>query len=341
MNTTEKKSILVVGLYFSGSSALTDFFKEFSDIEQIPGEFNDFRRRGYIGDMVSQKAYGGGFENRLESLVEKLRSDSRTHGGMLTRAAKEIYLYFDKSKKEFISKKLSPRVERWYERIGHRKQTLRLRANLLEDLIKILDVRNTNGQIVAARDYVRKVKRHCTDKEIVLLDQPIILSKHNQIWQQVFDPYRLFIVYRDPRDQLAEIIQSRSANERFNPHIIHIYGEGRKGLLEWMIDSLASQIEICKEIVRKDKNAYLVSFEEFVKQHEAIKKDILENSPLNESKHINKRKYFNPDISKNNVGVYKNKLTPYEIRRIQRRIKLDGLDCLSIGAKDKTSIRPK
>lgn len=48
-------NILVAGLFYSGSSAVYDLLKQYSNIGIVPGEFDDFRRKGMIGDHLTGK----------------------------------------------------------------------------------------------------------------------------------------------------------------------------------------------------------------------------------------------------------------------------------------------
>ncbi len=50
-----KTNILVSGLFYSGSGAAHDLLRQYSTVGVIPGEFDDFRRKGMIADHLSGK----------------------------------------------------------------------------------------------------------------------------------------------------------------------------------------------------------------------------------------------------------------------------------------------
>ena len=49
------QNILVCGTLFSGSSAVIELLSEMSNVGKIPGEFDDFRRIGLIGDILEKR----------------------------------------------------------------------------------------------------------------------------------------------------------------------------------------------------------------------------------------------------------------------------------------------
>ena len=50
-----KTNILVSGLFYSGSGAAHDLLRQYRTVGVIPGEFDDFRRKGMIADHLSSK----------------------------------------------------------------------------------------------------------------------------------------------------------------------------------------------------------------------------------------------------------------------------------------------
>src|SRR6056297_1279930 len=53
MKNRVEYNIIVCGLYCTGSSAYIDLLREYSSVGCIPGEFDDFRRYGLLGDALS------------------------------------------------------------------------------------------------------------------------------------------------------------------------------------------------------------------------------------------------------------------------------------------------
>lgn len=99
-------NILITGLFYSGSSAVYDLLKQYNNIGIVPGEFDDFRRKGMIGDHLAGKIaadYPSNLKNmsiRIDGFAEKMEASETLHEKFtLARSYKEnISKYFGKSK---------------------------------------------------------------------------------------------------------------------------------------------------------------------------------------------------------------------------------------------------
>lgn len=113
----------------------------------------------------------------------------------------------------------------------------------------------------------------------------------------VFDDAFSFVVLRDPRDVLAEIMRKK----------VFFLSEGSLDdcKLNFYIDWYNAQLGNFKygEIIL-NKNLFLVSFEYLVTNYEEVLEE-LRNIPLELGNHAHKGQFFDPNVSKNNIGIYK------------------------------------
>ena len=194
----ERCNILVVGTLASGSSVVHDLLKEYDNVGCFSKEFDDFRAPGLVADQLSQSS-SINFPNkideitRIHNLIKKLFFKSLIWRWVY-RAIPKKYLEIDYGIKI---------LENIKERIIRLNQFF-----LLNQLNKSLKSKiSFEEKIQISNKWIQQIDNNFSlKKDYILRDQPLLTSIDTAIWTAVFKPFKLIIVYRDPRDQLTDII---------------------------------------------------------------------------------------------------------------------------------------
>lgn len=305
MNLTSR--ILVSGTYFSGSSAVTDFLSEFDGVLRIPGEFDDFRRIGLVGDSLIYPPvpYPLRFNeyisrNRSHSFVSNVFGGAGGAGGRRGSIHRTVDLLLDAL--------LTLR--------GLKKNNRRGLDALEEYAKKITSVGSFQEKLILAKEWLSEVERLNCDGEkfqYTLFDQPIFHGQHQNIWPRVFDPYKLIIVIRNPLDQLAQLIGNRNYfldHSTCLTHGIHeIYGADSTGMINYQLAALGGRYRsILKSIEIIPANKILIiPFEELVNQYSRYTEKLLRfvTEKKMDLEHSRPMEFFDPKISCKNIGIAK------------------------------------
>jgi hypothetical protein len=140
----------------------------------------------------------------------------------------------------------------------------------------------------------------------------------------VFKPFKLICVYRDPKDQLAEMVKrnidfspfrcSQLSYGQFN--ITSIYGNDRRGRFKFLKDAFIKRLEkidVWFQVIEPDQILF-VDFEGLVNNYDVYERRIEQFLGNINGRHKLRKKYFNPEVAqKNSIGIYKNYLNEEEL----------------------------
>lgn len=228
----EKTNIIIVGLLKTGSSALIDMLREYDNMNLIPGEFDDFRGPGLVSDQLNDQKSNVPFYDisKLTNLRSKLR---------------KIYEVYPIS--HWDLKTLKEIRSRFNSSIFRIKQL---------DLLKVLNKKLSAN--ISVQEKIKFANQWITDTgninninhEFVLYNNALDVVNDIHIWKEVFNPWKLIIVYRDPRDQLADIVKNEYLYAPYgSPHMNFggvtletLYGRNRKGAINFHIDAIKKKI---------------------------------------------------------------------------------------------------
>jgi hypothetical protein len=312
----EKTNILIMGTLASGASALVDMLKEYENINVLPYEFNDYRRPGFVADQLSFNSsidYPNvidqeiSFENHKWELVYK-----SSIWKLFSRSAfKKVW------DKDWKIKKLNDYKNSLISlyQINYLKE---LNKNLKSDIPFEEKIHLSNlwikqiGNIYPAR------------YDFTLFNQPLHPWADLDIWTKVFKPFKLIWVYRDPKDQLAEMVRRdiifspfRSAQLSYGQfNIVSIYGNDRKGRMKFLSDALQKRHERIDQWLRvlKHDQVLLIDFEGLVNKYDIYKSEIEQFLDITDDKHKFKNIYFNPEVAlKNSIGIFSKYLSEEEL----------------------------
>jgi hypothetical protein len=92
------------------------------------------------------------------------------------------------------------------------------------------------------------------------------------------------------------------------------YGRTRKGAFEMWINDINIKYKRADELERRlgPERFKVINFESLVQNYDETVADLERFIGLQPSHHVNKRKYFNPEISAKNIGYHSQYLKPEE-----------------------------
>lgn len=306
---SEKKvrcNILVCGIVSSGSSALHNLLKEYDNIGYFSNEFDNFRAPGLIADQLSETS----------SLNHRNKIDELTK--FSTLAKKWIYksliwkFIFNCIPKKYLESDCNIKI---FDKIRLKLIAL-YNLYLLNQLNKSLksDISFDEKTQITSKWIQDIGSIFSTVKDCVMYDQPILTATDIGTWTTVFNSYKLIIVYRDPRDQIAEIIKRGNLFAAYKKpymtlvvdNLEAIYGKDKMGLTRFHIDAIKNRLKWIDYLERKltKDRLLLIDFEGLVNNYDDYKSKVEDFIGVTKANHKFKNKFFNPIKSKENIGIY-------------------------------------
>lgn len=270
----------------SGSSAITDFLGEFSSCTSIGGV-----------DPLENPARGS--ENGFE--VDFFRD---AHGVLEL----EKICDFDCNRilgegiQDFINL-VESNIETYSNFYGdyYLKQTQQFLLKILDLFFVLNDSTNCyyvkkltkNEYRSIAKEYITSLLENIPSEKNLVLDNILsITNPKDDILSQYFGSYKLLLSKRDPRDVYTTARTYPAFDLGYIPKDPHDFVK----YYNWYIN---------RDKYKYNPNVLLVQFEDFVNNYDDVSKKIMDFLNLKENEHVNKFTYFNPNVSINNIGIYK------------------------------------
>lgn len=304
----KKMNILVCGLWWSGSGAVVDLLREYKKIGYVSiyPEFNDFRRGGMLADLILNQS-----------------EEFNTH--ILNKYINKIKLSFQLKKySKYLFKKLFNRKYKMNYIFIRLKNIIpnNKHAYLLQNLVQNININlPKQRKIELINNYINELGSiYAKKNEYVLFDQPIYISKHSDLWPQIFAPFKLIIVFRDPRDQFADIIRN---NHLFyynfeQPSLKISHEKKRADGIQFHINTLMENYKSINYLIEKlgRNKILLINFEKLITDYELTIKDIENFIGIDSTFHVNKLGHFKPEVSKKNIKIYPKYLDENELQML-------------------------
>lgn len=155
--------------------------------------------------------------------------------------------------------------------------------------------------------FIAKIVHSLRTNNVVVFNQ-LIKPEHIKLLNYL-EHTKAIIVYRDPRDQFAEIISKKIVPVQYRDQsrvfrFVSWHKERRK-----IIESL-----------REQSNLLVINFENLVFAEERTRR-LMEQFLSLKSNHYDKNKFFFKDKAKRAVGIYKNIIPPVELQYIEDNLK--------------------
>lgn len=144
-----------------------------------------------------------------------------------------------------------------------------------------------------AKEYCQTLLKSIPSEKYLCMDQLCSISNpHNKVLSEYFGDYKLLTSIRDPRDIYTTARMYPTRDLGYNPKDAKTFVKYYK----WNVE---------RYNYKSNPNVMLIQFEDFVLHYEDVSKKIMDFVGLDEKEHIKKFSYFNPEISRNNIGIYK------------------------------------
>ena len=191
------------------------------------------------------------------------------------------------------------------QRFKNLESPLLANGNIIQ-YIYYLKKLSTTEYIKIENKYMKNFFNTINSKEYLIFDQ-IITDAKPEIDKKIeyLGDFKLICVYRDPRD---------------------IFTTGILKHADWIPNCPKNFVKWFKRrgvenYIKEDHPKKLViRFEDFVLKYDETSKIVNEFLGLNEKNHINIKKYFKPEISGKNIGIYKNNDNLQDIKYIEDKL---------------------
>jgi hypothetical protein len=315
----ERTNLLVMGTLASGSSALIDMLYEYENINVLRYEFNDYRRPGFVSDQLSYES-----SINYPDVIDKKIRFTNSRWEMIYKSS--IWKLIPDKSLKYI----------WEKDFQNKK--LRAYKNSLTELFQVVFLQELNRSLKSDISFDDKIQRSNewiqrvgsifpSYYDYTLFNQPLHPWSDPAIWTRVFRPFKLICVYRDPKDQLAEMVRrnidfspfrcSQLSYGQFN--ITSIYGNDRKGRFKFIKDAFEmrlGKIDNWLKVIEPEQILF-VDFEGLVNDYDVYETRIEHFLGNINGKHKFRKKYFNPEKAKaNSIGIYKNYLSKEELESL-------------------------
>jgi len=314
MADKERTNILIIGTLASGSSALVDMLREYENINVLPREFDNYRRPGFVSDQLSFGTsidYPNVIDKEIKFVTKKWK-----------------YFYESSLWKYFFSPSFSSIWEKdWGKFKKYKNGLINLKQiDLLRNLSqKLKSDASFDDKIKFSNEWIQQIGNiYPSVYDFTLFNQALLPWFDIDIWTEVFKPFKLICVHRDPKDQLAEMIRReivfspfRNAQLSYGQfNTLSIYGTDRKGRLNFMIDALRCRLETIDRwrTVLDEDQFMIIDFEGLANNYSEYKSEIEKFLGLKEEDQKHFKEFYSPDIAlKNSIGIYKDYLSEDEI----------------------------
>ena len=159
-----------------------------------------------------------------------------------------------------------------------------------------------------AKKYLLSILENIPSKETLVLDNLLsITNPKDDVLTQYFGQYKLLLSIRDPRDVYTTARSYPTFDLGYIPKDPYDFVKYYK----WYL---------ARNNFKDNPNTMIVQFEDFVSNYDDVSKRIMQFVDLKEDEHVSKFAYFNPEISKNNIGIYKTYKDQDAIRIIEKEL---------------------
>lgn len=329
---TYKKLICVTGFGHSGSGAILDYLSEFENVtvlgfhdengtgykakdKKLDCEVDFIRCVGGVFDIEKAFSYGGYFYGDYAvKLFLHIAEYFYRRGGIYNNKFWQLC-------KDFINEIVDYKIPTDGSGLNGRYM-LGFRCNWRRylNLSSALCVNNHCRQNyiyylkkISVEEYCRIAKKFITSflntiesQDYLVMDQVITTSRADVEHKlKYFNDFKLLCVYRDPRDVYATGILKSEDWIPKNPY----------DFCKWYVDRGVLSYLTDRSLKKK-----MFRFEDLVMNYEAVIDEVNNFLNLDATKHIFRKKYFNPEISKKNIKLYNQLDCKENLRIIEREL---------------------
>ncbi len=277
------KKVLVLGHWYSGSTVICDLLQEHKDFWIMPSNTRD-KLPEFLGYHIGQ--------------IDEIYRDI----GNLKHEKKKVLLT---NLYRILVQNLFSNMRGVDE--DHLSYFKNLGVQYVAAVAEVCDIRSEDTKdafLQITADYIDGLAR-VSDRPYVVFDQAVRPYSNPSVWLEVFRDSKLFVVERNILDQVADI----QTNSPF------FWVVRTSGDLEVFAKQQDNEREMTREL--KDRfpdRVFIYKFEHIVSQYDQFVSDFFSELQVSPVGHGEKKKYFNPQESKLNIGKYKDFLSDDDAR---------------------------
>lgn len=321
--------VIVLGYGWSGSSAVVDLLNEYEGYYAPDVEFRLIKDPYGLIDL----------KNNLVKRWDPLNSDiaikdfmwlvdhlKYNQSSISLKAGlgyeKTIGKGFERATEQFLKKLINFEYEsRWWffdfkkSKLGflRRKIERRLKIHRKADWTSYFTYIDEQQFDIYVKEYIDTIFSTYFEQEkceTVILDQAVPTQMYSCA-TQFFENVKVIIVDRDPRDIYVDLINGNSLigkelNKKRDPQIYEKWHNAFRNVIEFSEDF--------------EKNVLKIKFEDLVLKYEETVGGIEQFLGLDKRKHVDALKYFDPSLSRKNIGLWKEYSGKNEIEYIYRNL---------------------
>ncbi len=323
------KYSFVAGYGWSGSSALVDLMKEYTSTIVFEDEFRLIRDPYGLEDLrfhLIDEWHDVQADHAICDFIKAMEAYNRRNVFLFGKVLRFGGGYRDKVGENFLNevhrfldKIVTFRYRGdWYGKYYHMSLSeyllLKLRGRFNNKKYKYMYFSNIDAETFdkEARSFIDRLFQKQFDRNpngMVILDQaiaPWCLSP----MEHYFRGSKLIVVDRDPRDIYAGLLRRKVliGQELADNHNPYVY-----------VDFFNKLRENIKDL-KKDPQVLCIQFEDLILNYDRTV-DLVQNFlGLSDKDHKDVHKYFDPNISKKNINIYKNYLNEKEIKVLEKEL---------------------
>jgi len=321
----DKQFFLVLGYGWSGSSAVVDLLKEYSVNIEADVEFRIIKDPYGITDLYNSLIIKGdplNYDTAIKDFLwyaEKLNyTPSRISAGLGYERffGKDFIL----ATREYINNLTDFQYDSYWWMFDFKKPQWKL---IIDRTLHKLSIKDDDNRmyfssinekdfIAFSQLYIERLFDSFFQKGIknVILDQGI--SALNCVQEmQYFENPKVVIIDRDPRDIYTDLCMGNYliGKELSSSHDVMRYVNWHKTYRKNY------------EQLKNHANIILMNFEDIILDYDRSLNKLETFLGLEPEQHIDKFKYLKPEVSRNNIGIWKNYLSDAEIRVFDEYLK--------------------
>lgn len=309
----------VSGFFTSGSSAVVDLLKEFDRFYECGAEIRFIKDPYGISQMENVLVYNWEFINSsaaISDFLEICRKGARNGKGLFAPAGFSLSRTISREFMPITEQYISELTEYTYKLDSYhykfKKPYLKYLFDRYRWAIEYLSkgkFKTANTNIATCyfshptqEQFNEATKRYFSrlfeghgaldGQSFIVLDQAIS-PNNTQVIHRYFEKAKMIIVDRDPRDMYVDDIQW---GENLDRHY-----QTKEAALKYV-----KRARALRQNIVLDNDILFIRFEDLVVDYEETISKVLSFLGIDRSSHINKYKFFKPEKSIKNIGIWRN-----------------------------------
>ncbi len=315
------------GFRYSGGGALKDLLKEIETVHITNSEIRTFKDPYGLFDLSEKIGEGYrdsiNFDNAIKDflwlnqvLFKKPSKFSKIGADYKTTISKEYLnnIY------DFVSNITEYKYKGFWHLILFKKSFFsQLVYKLKNKLLTIVKMETMYYPIVDKSNYFIQAKKLINSWFSEISSENKLIGLHNAHASSnpkpildYFDKIKFIVVDRDPRDIFVNMINNKVGWMGFD------YNNTDDNVKRFVSDFSLYRNNV--SFFKEEKYCLYLRFEDLVYNYDDTVKKLFEFLDLDLSNHTSKFKYFNPNVSIKNIGIWKNYSNQNEIKYIENNL---------------------